>query len=261
MRLWKGKPVTSSRTAELAQTERGVMATDRCRIMIVEDEPDQQELLRFNLAREGYQVLCADNGREAIEMIRSEAPDLVVLDLMLPGMDGLEVCRAIRRDAQLSQTPVVMLTAKAEDSDVVTGLELGADDYVTKPYSPRVLLARVKAVLRARRALPVDESLPTEPIIRHRDLVIRPDRFEVSVSGKLVRLSGTEFRMLALLASKPGRVFTRAQIIKTVHGDNCAVTDRSVDVHVFWLRQKLGARGRFIEAVRGVGYRFRETEA
>jgi len=193
-------------------------------------------------------------------MIRSQRPDLVVLDLMLPGMDGLEVCKAVRRDPATAHTPIVMLTAKAEDSDVVSGLELGADDYVTKPYSPRVLLARVKAVIRTRQATAPSENGGGEPVIRHKDLVIRPDRFEVSVADKPVRLSGTEFRMLALLASKPGRVFTRAQIIKTVHGDNCAVTDRSVDVHIFWLRQKLGARGRMIEAVRGVGYRFRESE-
>ncbi len=245
-----------------AKTPKNTAPDDRARVLVVEDEPDQQELLRFNLTREGYHVSCADDGREAMEMIRNgEVPDLVVLDLMLPGMDGLEVCKSIRRDAKTAHLPIVMLTAKAEDSDVVTGLELGADDYVTKPYSPRVLLARVKAVLRTRQIAAGSDESGQEPVIRHKDLVIRPDRFEATVGGHPVKLSGTEFRMLALLASRPGRVFTRARIIKNVHGENCAVTDRSVDVHIFWLRQKLGARGRMIEAVRGVGYRFRETEA
>ncbi|NBC95302.1 MAG: response regulator [Deinococcus-Thermus bacterium] len=242
-------------TARTPETTPG----DRARVLVVEDEPDQQELLRFNLSRDGYDVACANDGREAMDMIRNQAPDLVVLDLMLPGMDGLEVCKQIRRESEMAHLPIVMLTAKAEDSDVVTGLELGADDYVTKPYSPRVLLARVKAVLRGRHAKAGEEGTG-EQVIRHKDLVIRPDRFEVTIGGEAIKLSGTEFRMLALLASRPGRVFTRAQIIKTVHGDNCAVTDRSVDVHIFWLRQKLGARGRLIEAVRGVGYRFREAE-
>ncbi len=253
--------MASIRTADAAEKTAAATMMDRCRVVIVEDEPDQQELLRFNLAREGYKVTCADNGREGLKMIGSEQPDLVVLDLMLPGMDGLEVCKHLRNDPQTAHIPIVMLTAKAEDSDVVAGLELGADDYITKPYSPRVLLARVRAVLRARQSGPAAEQDEDEAVIRHRDLVIRPDRFEVLVGDKPVRLSGTEFRMLALLANKPGRVFTRAQIISNVHGDNCAVTDRSVDVHIFWLRQKLGARGRMIEAVRGVGYRFREQDA
>lgn len=250
----------SSQATWFSQKHRDAVSNDRCRIVVVEDEPDQQELLRFNLAREGYQVTCCDNGREAIEMIRAELPDLVLLDVMLPGMDGLDVCRALRSITETASIPVLMLTAKAEDSDVVAGLELGADDYVTKPYSPRVLLARVKSVLRARRTATASVATGDEPVIRRRDMVIRPDRFEVSVAGKALRLSGTEFRMLALLAGKPGRVFNRAQIITAVHGENCAVTDRSVDVHIFWLRQKLGAQGRYIEAVRGVGYRFRESD-
>jgi len=235
---------------------------EKGRILVVEDEPDQQELLRYNLAREGFAVRCAEDGREALHMAREEKPDLIVLDLMLPGLDGLEVCRNLRSDPNTSGVPIVMLTAKSEDSDVVTGLELGADDYVTKPYSPRVLLARVKAVMRTRINMQhVDEEAMAEQTIQRRDLVIKPERFEVTLNGKPIRLSGTEFRMLAMLAAKPGRVFTRGQIISAVHGDNCAVTDRSVDVHIFWLRQKLGARGRMIEAVRGVGYRFRELES
>jgi len=232
----------------------------RGRVLIVEDEPDQQELLRYNLAREGYDVHCAENGRDALAMVRDEPPDLIVLDLMLPGLDGLEVCRKIRSEPTTAGVPIVMLTAKSEDSDVVTGLELGADDYVTKPYSPRVLMARVKAVLRTRQTSSGRADDETEKTIEYRDLIIKPDRFEAILAGKPLQLSGTEFRILALLAAKPGRVFTRAQMIKNVHGENCAVTDRSVDVHIFWLRQKLGSRGRMIEAVRGVGYRFRENE-
>jgi two-component system phosphate regulon response regulator PhoB len=237
-------------------------AREQARILVVEDEPDQQELLRYNLVREGYEVACVDDGAEALEQVDDQLPDLIVLDLMLPGLDGLEVCRRLRRRPETAAVPIVMLTAKGEDSDVVAGLELGADDYVTKPYSPRVLLARVKAVLRARgRTAASPAETEKEKVIRHKDLVIRPDRFEVEVAEKPVNLSGTEFRILALLAGKPGRVFTRAQIIRGVHGENCAVTDRSVDVHIFWLRNKLGGRGRLIEAVRGVGYRFRDTES
>jgi len=229
------------------------------RVLVVEDEPDQQELLRYNLSREGYRVATADDGRSAIEAVEDTTPDLIVLDLMLPGVDGLEVCRRLRSNPRTAGIPIVMLTAKSEDSDVVTGLEVGADDYVTKPYSPRVLLARVRAVLRTRRQNP-DGQESGERTIRHGSLEIRPDRFEATVSGESVKLSGTEFRMLTLLAGKPGRVFTRAQIIRNVHGDNAAVTDRSVDVHIFWLRQKLGEVGQAIEAVRGVGYRFRDVE-
>lgn len=233
---------------------------ERFRVLIVEDEPDQQELLRYNLAREGFRVSCADTGTEALRMLEEQVPDIVVLDLMLPGVDGLEVCRSIRGQVATANVPIVMLTAKSEDSDVVAGLELGADDYVTKPYSPRVLLARVRAVLRARRSTSGNGQGDSEPVIRHGEMTIKPERFEVTVAGEVIKLSGTEFKLLTLMASKPGRVFTRAQIIAAVHGENCAVTDRSVDVHVFWLRQKLGGPGRLIEAVRGVGYRFRDFD-
>ncbi len=228
------------------------------RVLIVEDEPDQQELLRYNLTRDGFDVSCAGTGSQALALLEAETPDVIVLDLMLPGVDGLEVCRTIRRRPQTQHVPIVMLTARSEDSDIVTGLELGADDYVTKPYSPRVLLARVRAVMRAR-AMGANGNDEGETIIKHGELEVRPERFEATIDGEPVGLSGTEFRILVLLAGKPGRVFTRAQIIAAVHGENCAVTDRSVDVHVFWLRQKLGATGRLIEAVRGVGYRFRDT--
>jgi two-component system phosphate regulon response regulator PhoB len=232
----------------------------QAQLLVVEDEEDQQELLRCNLAREGFGVTCADDGEQALQCVQEQIPDLIVLDLMLPGLGGLEVCKVLRKNPRTMAVPIVMVTAKTEDTEMVTGLEVGADDYVTKPYSPRVLVARIKAVLRRRprRSGPQPPTPDQDEVIRVRDLSIRPDRFEVMVSGKQVRLSGTEFRLLALLARHPGRVFTREQIIRSVHGDNCAVTDRSVDVHIFWLRQKLGARGRMIEAVRGVGYRFRD---
>jgi two-component system phosphate regulon response regulator PhoB len=227
-------------------------------VLIVEDELDQQELLRFNFKREGFEVTAADDGPKALELARRAPPDAVVLDLMLPGMDGVDVCRTLRSESATAAVPVVMLTAKTEDADVVAGLDAGADDYVTKPYSPRVLLARVNAVLRHKPAANGAEAAPSESVIRHQDLVIRPERFEVTVGGAVVKLSSTEFRILSLLAGRPGYVFSREQIIRQVHGTNCAVTNRSVDVHVFWLRQKLGPRGRAIQAVRGVGYRFRD---
>lgn len=234
----------------------------RYRALVVEDEPDQRELLRYNLARNGFEVYCAETGSRALAILEEQTPDVIVLDLMLPGMDGLQVCQSIRSRTETSAIPIVMLTARGEDTDIVAGLELGADDYITKPYSPRVLLARVKAVMRSRSKSDGNgQPAGDEPIIRHGDLVIRPERFEVSIDSKPIKLSGTEFRMLVLLAGKPGRVFTRAQIIAAVHGNNCAVTDRSVDVHIFWLRQKLGSAGQLVEAVRGVGYRFRDAES
>lgn len=227
------------------------------RVLIVEDELDQQELLRFNFRRAGYSVSAASDGPTALALAEEEPPDAVVLDLMLPGMDGVSVCRKLREAASAS-AGVVMLTAKSEESDVVRGLEAGADDYVTKPYSPRVLLARVGAVLRNKGAGSAGGDDGSEgSAIRHGELVIRPDRFEATVGERAVKLSSTEFRILSLLAGRPGYVFSRERIIELVHGGHCAVTNRSVDVHVFWLRQKLGICGRRIEAVRGVGYRFR----
>ena len=229
----------------------------RAHLLVVEDEQDLLELLRFNLEREGYRVTPADSGEKALRSARAEAPDLVVLDIMLPGMDGLEVCRGLKAEESTAHVPIVMLTAKTEEADVVTGLEMGADDYITKPFSPRVLLARVKAVLRRRGLESADAALPEESI-QIRDLVVRPDRHEVTVGGELVDLTATEFRLLTLLAGRPGRVFTRQQIIESIHGKYAAVTDRSVDVQIVMLRRKLGQRGDDIQTVRGVGYRFKE---
>jgi two-component system phosphate regulon response regulator PhoB len=221
---------------------------------VVDDEKDIRELVRYNLARDGYKVECAASGEDALRQARSVAPDLIVLDLMLPGVDGLEVCKRLKADRQTAAVPVIMLTAKGEDADVVAGLELGADDYVIKPFSPRVLLARVRAVLRRG-----EEPAEAEPAIIHRgDLLIDPARHQVTVSGEPVTLTALEMRVLIALARRPGLVLTRYQIVDASQGEGVGVTDRSVDVHIVALRRKLGACGPLIETVRGIGYRFRE---
>lgn len=222
------------------------------KILIVEDEADILELLRYNLNREGYQVREAATGEAALDLIRKDVPDLVLLDLMLPKIDGLEVCRQVRGGGDNKALPIIMLTAKGEEADIVTGLELGADDYVTKPFSPRVLLARIRAVLR-RQTMEVPGD--TESLQLH-NLAIHPGRHEVLVDGEPVVLTRTEFQVLHYLARRPGWVFTRYQIVDAVHGDDYAVTERSVDVQIVGLRKKLGTAGKYIETVRGVGYRF-----
>jgi len=223
-------------------------------ILVVEDEKEIQELVQYNLAKEGYRVSCADCGEDALRIARSELPDLIVLDLMLPGIDGLEVCRALRRNQKTRSIPVVMLTAKGEEADIVVGLELGANDYITKPFSPRVLVARIRAVLRTAAGEPPDEM----SAIRVHNLLIHPGRHEVLVDGDPVPLTSTEFQVLYVLARRPGWVFTRRQISEAVHGADYPVTDRSVDVQIVALRKKLGRAGKHIETVRGVGYRFKE---
>jgi two-component system phosphate regulon response regulator PhoB len=223
-------------------------------ILVVEDDEDILELVRYNLAKEGYKVVGVRSGEVAVNSAASKTPDLVVLDLMLTGLDGLEVCKLIRSDPKTRHVPVVMLTAKGEEADIVTGLELGADDYITKPFSPRVLVARIRAVLRRRTTEPTDDS----SIIRVRDLAIHPGRNEVLLKGKRVELTFTEFRVLHLLARRPGWVFTRDQIVDAVRGADYAVTARSVDVHIVGLRKKLGSAKAYIETVRGIGYRFKE---
>lgn len=230
------------------------MAVPKESILLVEDDEDILDLVRYNLEKEGFCVRGVSSGEEALEAARSRAPDLVVLDLMLPGVDGLEVCRRLKADPLLRHIPVVMLTAKGEEADVVAGLELGADDYVVKPFSMRVLLARIGAVLRRRARVEPGE----EDVVRIRDLVIHPGRHEVLLGGEPVSLTLSEFRILHLLARRPGWVFTRYQIVDAVHGEDHPVTDRSVDVQIAGLRKKLGRAGRYIETVRGVGYRFKE---
>jgi len=224
------------------------------KILVVDDEENIRELVRYNLAREGYQVTTVGSGEEALKQVSSKPPDLIVLDLMLPGMDGFDVCRQLKNDSRTAHIPIVMLTVKGEESDIVVGLELGADDYITKPFSPKVLLARIKTVLRRREKEPVGES----DVMTIGDLMIHPGRHEVLVQGKPVKLTSTEFRILHLMARKPGWVFTRYQIVDAARGDNIAVTARSVDFHITSLRRKLGPCSDYIETVWGVGYRFKE---
>lgn len=223
-------------------------------VLVVDDEPDILELVSYNLLKDGYAVRPATSGEEGLRIARSERPDLIVLDLMLPGTDGLEICRMLKSDAKTRDIPVVMLTAKGEEADVVTGLEIGADDYLTKPFSPKILLARVKAALRKNTTPVPDEHAK----IRIYEFVLDPARFEVLIEGKPVALTLTEFRVLHFLARQPGWVFTRYQIVDAVKGEDYPVTDRSVDVQIVGLRKKLGDYGKYVETVRGVGYRFKE---
>jgi two-component system phosphate regulon response regulator PhoB len=225
------------------------------KVVVIEDEPDILEVVRYNLAREHYDVHGVRDGEQGLATVRKQAPDLVILDLMLPGMDGIEVCRRLRADPLTSGIPVMMLTAKGEESDVVLGLGVGADDYVTKPFSPKVLVARVRALLR--RGGPKDERAGTDRLVRP-GLVIDAARHEVLVDGKPVTLTASEFRLLHFLAAHPGRVFSRDQLLSKVVGDDVIVIERNVDVHVGAVRKKLGSRRECIETVRGVGYRFRD---
>jgi len=230
------------------------------RILVVDDERDIRELLEYNLKREGYRVTTVASGEDALAAARRGGYDLILLDLMLPGMDGLAVCRALKKDASTEGVPVVMLTAKGEESDVVAGLELGADDYVTKPFSPRVLVARVRAVLRRRSG----EETGEVGTLNVGDLAIDLARHEVSARGHPVELTATEFRILAFLARRPGWVFTRQQIVDAAQDDDSGgerfVTERSIDVHMVSLRRKLGECASYLETVRGVGYRLRAEQ-
>jgi len=230
----------------------------RPKILVVEDEADILDVLAYTLAREGFHVLSTRDGGEAAAIARREAPRLVLLDLMLPGLDGLEVCRKLKADAVTRDIPVVMLTAKGEESDVVLGLGIGADDYITKPFSPKELVARVKAVLR-RGPLRADEGADARLVFA--GLVIDPARHEVLVDGSPTEFTPTELRLLHLLASHPGRVFTRDQLVSRVIGDGAYVVHRNIDVHVRGIRAKLGRHRDLVDTVRGVGYRFRDRQA
>jgi two-component system phosphate regulon response regulator PhoB len=222
-------------------------------ILAIEDEEDILELISFNLNKDGFQVRGAGTGEEALRLARAAPPDLILLDLMLPGIDGLDVCRILKRDISTRDIPIVMVTAKGEETDIVAGLELGADDYINKPFSPKVLLARVRAVLRRRETVPGDETAT----VNMHNLAIDPGRRRVLVDGSPVELTYSEFQILLLLARRAGWVFTRYQIVDAIRGEDYAVTERSVDVHIAALRKKLGSAGEYIETVRGVGYRFK----
>ncbi|HSM75501.1 MAG TPA: response regulator transcription factor [Desulfobacterales bacterium] len=226
------------------------------KILVVDDEEDILELVRYNLDREGYTVVSAGTGEDAMETARTQTLDLIVLDLMLPGIDGLSVMRKLKALPATHSLPVILLTAKGEEADVVAGLELGAEDYITKPFSPRILTARVRAVLRRKN---LEIPGPETEEIRIHELVMHPGRRSVFVAGEPVEMTYTEFQILSFLAVRPGWVFTRTQILDAIRGDDYPVTDRSVDVQIVGLRKKLGVCGSYIETVRGVGYRFRES--
>ena len=224
-------------------------------ILVVDDEPQIVELVEDYLKQADFRVVTARDGQSALTVARAERPDLVVLDLMLPGIDGLEVARRLKKDPKTVGIPIVMLTAKGEEADIVTGLELGADDYIAKPFSPRILVARIKAVIRRQSHVPEEQN----GVLQIHNLNIDPGRRSVTVDGQPVDLTYSEFQVLLFLARRPGWVFTRSQIVDAVRGDNYPVTDRSVDVQIVGLRKKLGNFGNYIETVRGVGYRFTEN--
>lgn len=225
------------------------------KIVIIEDEPDILEVLGYNLKREGFEVFSATNGTLGLSLVNKELPDLVLLDLMLPGMDGIEICSTIKNNPATQNTLIIMVTAKGEESDIVLGLGVGADDYITKPFSPKELVARVKAVLR--RGVLVD-NLPQHEKVQVGDLAIDTSKYEVTVGGQEVRLTATEFRLLHYLACNPGRVFSREQLLSRAMGDDVVVVDRNIDVHIRGIRKKMGIDPPIIETIRGVGYRLRD---
>ena len=233
------------------------MAAVKTRILIVEDEEDIRELVRYNLERENFVVTEAGSGEAGLKAVAQKKPDLILLDLMLPGKDGLQICRELKKSDATCDIPVVMMTSRGEESDIVTGLELGAEDYIVKPFSPKVLVARVKAVLRRKVSAPVPDA---GDVLRIYDLVIHPGRHEVTVDGKPADLTASEYGIVHFLARRPGWVFTRYQIVNAVHGEDYPVTERSIDVQIVGLRKKLKKAGDYIETVRGVGYRFKDKE-
>ena len=232
-------------------------------IVIVEDEPDILEILRYNLKREGFAVSSADDGLEGLALIKQSLPDLVLLDLMLPGMDGLDICRTLKGAQLTSAIPIIMVSAKGEESDVVLGLGIGADDYVPKPFSPKELIARVQAVLRRAASNGTKAAAGVEgasDCIACNGLLIDPGKHQVSFNEQSVKLTATQFRLLHHLASYPGRVFSREQLLDHAISDGVVVVDRNIDVHIRGIRKKIGDEHVFIETVRGVGYRFRDLD-
>ncbi len=223
-------------------------------ILVIEDERDIIEIIEYNFAREGFTVLSATNGEKGLEIARAKRPSVVVLDLMLPGLDGIEVAKRLRQDPATREIAIVMLTAKSEESDVILGLGVGADDYVTKPFKMKELLARVKAVLRRG---PLHDEGPTGKRLELDGLVIDKAKYQVSVGGKEIPLTLTEFKILALLAGTPGRVYTRELLLQKIQGETF-VDERNIDVHIRSIRKKLGEENEYIVTVRGVGYRFKE---
>jgi two-component system, OmpR family, alkaline phosphatase synthesis response regulator PhoP len=223
-------------------------------ILVVDDEEDIQELVKLSLQREGYEVLTVGTGAQALTVARSHQPALIVLDLLLPGLQGLDICRILKADQKTHAIPILILSAKSEESDIVTGLELGADDYITKPFSSKVLAARVRRVLRQGREQSLDRR-----VIRIHNLTIDPSRCEALLDDRPLALTLSEFNILYVLARRPGIVLSRYQIVDSLHGGDYVVTDRAVDVQITYLRKKLGPWRDYVETVRGVGYRFKDS--
>ena len=224
-------------------------------VLVVDDEETIIELVEYNLLKAGYEVNSVGSGEAALKAVNDNPPDVILLDLFLPGVDGLEVCRRLKKNPQTSHLPILMITAKGEESDIVAGLELGADDYITKPFSPKVLIARMRTVLR-RLEQGIDEDAAA--VLQYDTLSIDTRKHLVTIAGEPIGLTHTEFQLLHYLCGKPGWVFTRSQIVDALKGTDYPVTDRSVDVQVVGLRKKLAGFGSRIETVRGVGYRFKE---
>jgi len=232
------------------------MEFEKNRILIIEDESDIGELLEYNLQKEGYDTILANNGESGLQIAKKEKPNLLILDLMLPGIDGLDVCRLIKSDRDIKDISIVMLTALGQEEDIVKGLESGADDYITKPFSFKVLIARIQSVLRRGQI----EELNDEQGVNIMGVKISPRIREVSVNNSIIELTLTEYQILYLLASHPGWVFTRYQIIDKIRGDNYPVTDRSIDFQIVGLRKKMGDLGHLVQTIRGVGYRFKSND-
>lgn len=241
-------------TETARQRSNSAAAAGRGYVLIVEDESDIASLMQFHLSREGYQTQIASTGRLALQAIARAKPELVVLDIMLPDLDGLEVCRKLKRDPATSTVPILMVSARGEESDIVVGLEMGAEDYVTKPFSPRVLVARAKAVLRRREAAP-----STLLKLAGGAIEIDPARHSVTLDGRPLDLTLTQYNLLKFMAQRPGFVRTRDQLVSAVRGEGTVLSSRAIDVHVAALRQRLGPYAEVIETVRGVGYRDRKS--
>ena len=225
--------------------------------MVVDDEEDIRELIRFNLEKEGFEVISVADGESALEEARLRQPDLILLDVMLPGMDGTEVCFKLKSDISYKSIPIVMLSAKSDESDQLVGLKLGADDYLVKPFSPKVLVAKIGAILRRGEVVSSSQQ-GEEPVIRFKGLYMNPNDFSISYNDELLKLTAVEYKILYFLARKPGRVYTRERIIEQVRGDDVIITGRTVDVHILSLRRKLGAASDMIETVRGIGYKVQD---
>ncbi|HMO01447.1 MAG TPA: response regulator transcription factor [Oligoflexia bacterium] len=227
----------------------------KAKIMVVEDELDILELIIYNLSKEGYTVKGVTNGEEALSALTEFSPDLLILDLMLPGMDGFEVCAEIRRSRLHQQIPIFMLTAKGEEADVVSGLEVGADDYLSKPFSPKILLARVRSLLRRQNR----RTKNHDQVLKSGELTIDTNAHQVLIKNRKLNLTGTEFKLLHHLVVNAGTVFQRNDIIKNIHGADYPATARSIDVQILNLRKKLGRHGKHIQSVRGIGYRYQDN--